>query len=131
MFASLIPPQVENEPPLVFARQLTMDGNNSLKRWRKAGSEWDVAFRSRYILTRAEVNVCENEVSSRATRRDDHDSGAPATKQSLCSERWRNARPENERASAWDVLDETGIFVCLCRHGFVFFITDMWESGEL
>lgn len=31
----------------------------------------------------------------------------------------------------WGVFDETGMFVCLCRHGFVMIVADMVQSGEL
>lgn len=31
----------------------------------------------------------------------------------------------------WAVFDETGIFLCLCRHGFCLLIADMVRSGEL
>lgn len=29
------------------------------------------------------------------------------------------------------MYDETGIFLSLCRHGFVLLVTDMIKSGEL
>jgi hypothetical protein len=29
------------------------------------------------------------------------------------------------------VFDETGIFLALCRHGFVLLIVDMVQSGEM
>jgi hypothetical protein len=31
---------------------------------------------------------------------------------------------------AWGIFDETGIFLSLCRHGFVLAIADMVRSGE-
>lgn len=31
----------------------------------------------------------------------------------------------------WGIFDETGIFLALCRHGFVLVIADMVRSGEL
>jgi hypothetical protein len=31
----------------------------------------------------------------------------------------------------WAIYDETGIFLALCRHGFVLTIADMVSSGEL
>jgi hypothetical protein len=34
-------------------------------------------------------------------------------------------------AKMWGVFDETGIFLALCRHGFVLLLTDMIRSGEL
>ncbi|KAJ7912620.1 hypothetical protein B0H13DRAFT_2250917 [Mycena leptocephala] len=31
----------------------------------------------------------------------------------------------------WGIFDETGIFLALCRHGFVLILMDMIRSGEL
>lgn len=31
----------------------------------------------------------------------------------------------------WGIFDETGIFLALCRHGFVLLVADMVRSGEL
>ncbi|KAF8340079.1 hypothetical protein F5887DRAFT_1062711 [Amanita rubescens] len=31
----------------------------------------------------------------------------------------------------WGVFDETGVFLALCRHGFVLLVADMVRSGEL
>lgn len=46
-----------------------------------------------------------------------------------CSERWKNMS-EQHTAQAWGIFDETGIFVSLCRHGFILLLTDMVQSGE-
>ncbi|EIW75720.1 hypothetical protein CONPUDRAFT_26328, partial [Coniophora puteana RWD-64-598 SS2] len=32
---------------------------------------------------------------------------------------------------SWGIFDETGIFACACRHGFIVWIADMVRSGEL
>jgi len=34
-------------------------------------------------------------------------------------------------ARTWGIFDETGIFLALCRHGFVLLVADMVKSGEL
>jgi hypothetical protein len=34
-------------------------------------------------------------------------------------------------ARMWGIFDETGIFLALCRHGFVLVVVDMVQSGEL
>lgn len=31
----------------------------------------------------------------------------------------------------WVIFDETGVFLTLCRHGFVLLIVDMIQSGKL
>ena len=47
-----------------------------------------------------------------------------------CAGRWTNM--VNEVTSRmWGIFDETGIFLALCRHGFVLVVVDMVRSGEL
>ena len=47
-----------------------------------------------------------------------------------CEDQWHNMA--NDMTSRmWGVFDETGIFVCLCHHGFVAIAADMVQSGEL
>jgi len=49
---------------------------------------------------------------------------------SVCEDRWKNMSNElTERM--WGIFDETGVFLCLCRHGFVLLLADMVHSGEL
>ncbi|SJL17576.1 uncharacterized protein ARMOST_21128 [Armillaria ostoyae] len=94
--------KLEGEKPLRFAMLGTMDGNDSLKRVEKRESE---------II--------------------DDDGGArPGTR--WTSGRKRQLNMINDMsAKAWGIFDETGIFVCLCRHGFVLLVTDMVCSREL
>lgn len=47
-----------------------------------------------------------------------------------CAERWRNMRTAFT-AKMWGVFQETGLFLALCRHGFVLLLADMVRSGEL
>ncbi|KAJ6596493.1 hypothetical protein B0H10DRAFT_1960160 [Mycena sp. CBHHK59/15] len=47
-----------------------------------------------------------------------------------CAERWKNMVNELT-ARMWGIFDETGIFLALCRHGFVLLVADMVRSGEL
>ncbi|SJK97305.1 uncharacterized protein ARMOST_00557 [Armillaria ostoyae] len=49
---------------------------------------------------------------------------------SPCSDRWRNM-VNDQTSRMWGIYDETGIFVSLCRHGFVLVAADMVRSGEL
>lgn len=50
--------------------------------------------------------------------------------ESGCSDRWQNMK-EQVTGKAWGMYEETGIFLSLCRHGFVLLIADMVRSGEL
>ena len=47
-----------------------------------------------------------------------------------CAERWRNMRSELT-AKMWGIFEETGLFLALCRHGFVLLLADTVCSGEL
>lgn len=47
-----------------------------------------------------------------------------------CRERWKNLS-EDITSKMWGIFDETGIFLALCRHGFVLLYADMVKSGEL
>jgi hypothetical protein len=47
-----------------------------------------------------------------------------------CAERWRNMKMQLT-AKMWGILEETGLFLALCRHGFVLLLVDMVRSGEL
>lgn len=38
---------------------------------------------------------------------------------------------EQVTAKAWGMYEETGLFLSLCRHGFVLLVCDMIHSGEL
>ena len=50
--------------------------------------------------------------------------------ENLCEERWSNMISDLT-ARMWGIFDETGIFLALCRHGFVLVVADMVQSGEL
>ncbi|KAJ7093863.1 hypothetical protein B0H15DRAFT_776350 [Mycena belliarum] len=136
--------KLEGELKLDLPLLTTMDGNNSLKRFRQMsrpeeeageGGEERVGGASKarkddreppgdYYLTREAVDKWakdEVRVLSLQERVEDDDG---------CSERWSNMR-EEITARALSMYDETGIFLSLCRHGFVLLVADMVQSGEL
>ncbi|KAJ6600993.1 hypothetical protein DFH09DRAFT_1243004 [Mycena vulgaris] len=47
-----------------------------------------------------------------------------------CADRWKNMI-NDVTSKMWGIFDETGIFLALCRHGFVLVIADMIRSGKL
>lgn len=123
-----------SEPPLRFARQYTMDGNNSMKRFASGWTPFDPVFPSKYMLPRELVNECDSEVARRAplsTSGPALDRTPSAAPQSECEDRWKNMRSDSQKKASWEALEETGFFVCVCRHGFVFACADMVQSGEL
>ncbi|KAJ7778907.1 hypothetical protein B0H16DRAFT_1837980 [Mycena metata] len=44
-----------------------------------------------------------------------------------CEERWKNLADDSSKRT-WAIYDETGVFVCLCRHGFILLVADMFGS---
>ncbi|KAK7018516.1 hypothetical protein R3P38DRAFT_3320220 [Favolaschia claudopus] len=128
--------KLEGEEELVFAILKTMDGNNSLKR----------------VLRRRKTDGSEEEptLGPSVEREDPRDGGEDyflsrervdrwaktrlgeilATEDNPCASRWKNMM-EDVTSKMWGVFDETGIFLALCRHGFVLLVEDMVKSGEL
>lgn len=133
---------VEGEPELRFRLLATWDGNNSLKRLRRAEqvepindsdkpqlgkSKEGVDTRQAggdYYLTREEVDRWSKEAIKGMSGEVEETVGNP------CAERWKNLS-ETLTAKMWGVYEETGVFLALCRHSFVLLLTDMVNSGEL
>jgi len=133
----------------------TVDGNDSLKRvlWREAAPEptaqapvaeapatmegvaqpllgassevQDSRTAGRGVyLTREQVDEWAKEVLMEEVPGFDFDDDNP------CAERWQNMKTELT-AKMWGIFEETGLFLALCRHGFVLILVDMVRSGEL
>lgn len=75
-------------------------------------------------LTREQVDEWAKEVLMEDVPGFDYDDDNP------CAERWRNMKTELT-SKMWGVFEETGLFLALCRHGFVLLLVDMVHSGEL
>ncbi|KAF8311110.1 uncharacterized protein EI90DRAFT_3138775 [Cantharellus anzutake] len=107
--------KVENEPERPIQFIVTGDGNTSLSRLRHHFEGILVHFAQKH--------------SQRGT-------SSQKTEEPLISDAclaWKNARPmpSKSRSGALQVMDETGIFSVVCRHGIVQFLIDMVQSGEL
>ncbi|KAF8178986.1 hypothetical protein K438DRAFT_1604258 [Mycena galopus ATCC 62051] len=139
--------KLEGEDTLIFSILTTMDGNDSLKRVlrhaKTDGSEQEPTLGpskeredSRdggedYFLTREQVDkwvkgrvadILPTDVSLAISFLGSADNP--------CSDRWKNMI-NNVTSRIWGIFDETGIFLGLCRHGFVLVVADMVRSGEL
>ncbi|KAJ7192983.1 hypothetical protein GGX14DRAFT_305777, partial [Mycena pura] len=136
--------KLEGEEKLIFDMLCTYDGNDSLKRILrkdKGVNEDGVANRGGserpdprtagaggdYFLTREEVDRWSKE---RLAEQVKMPRSADPKKDSECRERWKNMS-EELTARMWGIFDETGVFLALCRHGFVLLVADMVRSGEL
>ncbi|KAG6372115.1 hypothetical protein JVT61DRAFT_8829 [Boletus reticuloceps] len=126
--------RLEDEPPLTFDWLVSIDGNNSLKRWDTTvygtmPREDSRIARSTYWLSDEAVDNANVDVYG-----DDDwetvepDAGLPDIFN--CVDRWRNARSD-VRKKTFSVFKESGIFIATCRHRFVLLACDMIKSGEL
>ncbi|KAG1783913.1 hypothetical protein EV702DRAFT_958142 [Suillus placidus] len=130
--------KLEDEPDLDFDWLVTMDGNNSLKRWDSTiyGTNAQVdsrKVRSDFWIDPNTVDKFNSEVRAHAVSDDALvDNMAVETNPApfSCADRWKNAGPEM-RKKMFSVFDESGIFIAACRHRFVLLACDMIRSGEL
>ncbi|KAJ6553701.1 hypothetical protein DFH09DRAFT_924701 [Mycena vulgaris] len=130
--------KLEGEEELLLPILTTKDGNNSLRRFMQVtrdnaddgeaptskAREDDRDVPGDYYLTREAVDIWAKEGLEELMK------GHSTDPEDGCSERWSNMR-EEITARALGMYDETGIFLSLCRHGFVLVVADMIKSGEL
>jgi hypothetical protein len=133
--------RLEGEPKLLFSQLGCYDGNNSAKRiprrTRESGESDDVWTSSErfdlrdgtagYFLPRERVDRWENEAKQELLQ---PHIGPDVAEENPCAPRWYNMVHDKE-SKMWGIFDETGIFVALCRHGFILIAADMVKSGEL
>lgn len=143
--------KLEGEEKLVFSILTTMDGNDSLKRIiRRALKELQGLDEAEEGEAGASVPSVEREdgrshqsehyIPRSATEKFEEDQAnvpaesagdkVPEEDDNGCEDRWKNMNQEAAE-KAWGIFDETGVFLCLCRHGFVLAVLDMVRSGEL
>ncbi|KAJ7606265.1 hypothetical protein FB45DRAFT_1041458 [Roridomyces roridus] len=128
--------KLEGEDDLIFGMLVTMDGNDSLKRVlrRKVDGGDDPGDPNDrpdnrdagdgYYLPREQVDAWAKRRLANILPSDDNGQENP------CKEKWKNMT-NDITSRMWGIFDETGIFLCLCRHGFALVVVDMLRSGEL
>ncbi|KAJ7712387.1 hypothetical protein B0H14DRAFT_2645298 [Mycena olivaceomarginata] len=128
--------KLEGEMKLIFSMLTAMDGNDSLKRVLCKDKTFDeegnpTRGQSQRPDPRTEEaggdywwskEVIESLVD--IPHIDDPE------EQTVCEERWKNLK-EDMTSRMRGIFDETGVFLALCRHGFVLLLADMVRSGEL
>ncbi|KAG1792021.1 uncharacterized protein HD556DRAFT_1239880 [Suillus plorans] len=130
--------KLQDEPTLEFDWLVSIDGNNSLKRWDSAIYGTTARMDSRkarsdYWIGPTAVDQFKGEVKAQGDSSLDDwgDEPIKTNPGSLtCVSRWRNAGPET-RKKMFSVFHESGIFIAACRHRFVLLACDMIQSGEL
>ena len=134
--------ELTGEEKLRFKLLVTMDGNDSLKRVLRGSldpsydEDEDDAPESSLGKQRedprrvgGDVYISNDEVNER-TKEDGNDLRKAEDDGNPCASRWKNMDAE-KTAKMWRSFDESGIFLCLCRHGFTLAVLDMVQSGEL
>ncbi|KAJ6524845.1 hypothetical protein DFH09DRAFT_1250792 [Mycena vulgaris] len=136
--------KLEGEMKLIFSMLTTMDGNDSLKRVLRKDKTFDnegnptrgkserpdprtANAGGDYFLTREKVNEWSKDILNGLVNIPTSDN---TEVNSDCQECWKNLN-EDLTSRMWGVFNETGIFLALCRHGFVLVVADMVRSGEL
>ncbi|KAF7367045.1 hypothetical protein MSAN_00963700 [Mycena sanguinolenta] len=120
--------KLEGEDKLIFSMLTTMDGDQrqmALKRSQPWGRLVSGKILGKvgedYFLTREQVDKwAKGRVADIL----------PTDAKNPCSDRWKNMI-NDVTSRMWGIFDETGIFLALCRHGFVLVVADMIRSGEL
>ncbi|KAJ7369224.1 hypothetical protein DFH08DRAFT_677602, partial [Mycena albidolilacea] len=136
--------KLKGEDQLIFDMLTTMDGNDSLKRvLRRLPSDGEgdgeaTLGRSKelvdnrdagdgYYLSRDRVNAWAKTRLAEILPMEAH---SVRGEDNPCADRWKNM-VNDVTSKMWGIFDETGVFLALCRHGFVLVIADMIRSGEL
>ncbi|KAG0702088.1 hypothetical protein DFH29DRAFT_982445 [Suillus ampliporus] len=146
--------KVQDEPKLRFPFEIALDGNNSVKfvdpalrggreRQDPRNGRSDIWIDEEYVdrfkdevknarrshrpNTLAPADIVDPDDPWIYCKNEDQDSNEPVN---VCVDRWRNAAPE-ARKRMFSVFRKSGIFVAVCRHGFLLSICDMVRSGEL
>ncbi|KAJ7301339.1 hypothetical protein DFH08DRAFT_724356, partial [Mycena albidolilacea] len=137
--------KLEGEDKLIFEILVNMDGGNSLKRVlrrERVESDGDMGTNAKFVVGKSKEHVDSRDagdgyyldrekVNEWAKHRIAEMLPMEAAEDvNPCADRWKNM-VEDITAKMWGIFDETGIFLCLCRHGFVLVICDMIKSGEL
>lgn len=150
--------KLHNEPSLMISMLTTMDGNDSAKRILRQkttaaavdGEEPGPSVSCErvdsrdgtggYFLDREAVDAWAKEsvqgMLGQGVGSGGGDSGGGGDGNGIagdynpCADRWKNM-VNDITAKMWGIFDETGIFLALCRHGFVLIVADMVRSGEL
>ncbi|KAF6742544.1 hypothetical protein DFP72DRAFT_830402 [Ephemerocybe angulata] len=145
--------RLKGESKLLFSMLVTMDGNDSLKRIirrvlkdlqepddgtgtteaapsiEREDGRCHVGAES-YYIPREKVDKFARDRVDVVDASGENKEGDEGMEDSPCAGRWQNMKKE-ATSKAWGIFDETGIFLSLCRHGFVLAIADMVKSGEL
>ncbi|EIW86310.1 hypothetical protein CONPUDRAFT_148402 [Coniophora puteana RWD-64-598 SS2] len=124
-----------DEPELKYSMFYTMDGNDSLKCAYKClqdiseGAGASSKLPSLLKVPPDRYLNCET-VNKWANNWLDALISDEGMEDNPCAGRWKNMK-DNIAKKMWAVFNETGIFLAVCRHGFLLLVADMVRSREL
>ena len=118
------------DPVLVPDRLHAMDGNNSMKRVDGSGHADERVFVSDYLIPPAKVDRFKDDVQTRPGAKNKNSSPLPhGHENEWCADNWMAANSVSEGTVG--VFQQTGGFLCACRHSIIEFLAEMRQSGEL
>ncbi|PSR73315.1 hypothetical protein PHLCEN_2v10843 [Hermanssonia centrifuga] len=131
-----------NDPILVPDRMHAMDGNSSVKRMTGSGHADERVLASHLFISPEDVDIFKDDVKNKPGKE-------PATRQkrpgkksdrvesdridapTACADRWGATVAGGASDETVQMFEQTGIFLCACRHGIVESVAEMRHSGEL
>ena len=122
--------QLPNEPALVPDRLHAMDGNNSMKSVDSTGHADHRVFVSNYLIPPSSVDKFKDDVQMRPGAKNKSSSPLPPGHENKwCANNWTAANSVSE--GSVKVFQQTGGFLCTCRHSIIETLAEMRQSGEL
>lgn len=122
--------QLPDEPVLVPDRLHAMDGNNSMKRVDGSGHADQRVFTSDYLISPSKVDKFKDDVKTRPGASKKSSSPLPQGHENeWCADNWTAANSVSE--GTVKVFQQTGGFLCACRHSIIETLAEMRQSGEL
>ncbi|KAI0271322.1 hypothetical protein BC834DRAFT_818640, partial [Gloeopeniophorella convolvens] len=137
--------KLAGETRLVPDRMHAVDGCDSQKRDKAAGTCDERAFESRLFLSRDFVNRFHGEVRSHAAARQSSQASQARVRaveaedgfalpedqeDDRCGSNWKAANTKELPPASKEAFEQTGVFACLCRHGIVEFLIEFVQCGE-
>ena len=137
------PLQQPDEERLVPAQMHAIDGCDSQKCDKTAGSCDERNFDSKFFLSRDFVSSFKDEVKSHAAARwVEKDTPSPVEledgflvsedeQDDCCGTNWKAATLKELPPASKEAFEQTDVFACLCRHGIVEFMIEFVQSAEM